>query len=115
MEQDKDPNVDALMAELKAIMDNEAQDMKGMAQQEAEHIFTQIVKEFSKDSDITDKESVLAVVSMVDDREKMNVSFIASSCISLVKNKGDALNRYSLNHYRGLHQHHSKKLIINRK
>jgi hypothetical protein len=71
MEQDKDPNVDALMAELKAIVDNEAQDMKGMAQQEAEHIFTQIVKEFSKDSDVCDKQSVLAVVSIVEDRDKM--------------------------------------------
>ena len=71
MEQDKDPNVDALMAELKAIVDNEAQDMKGMAQQEAEHIFTQIVKEFSKDSDVCDKQSVLAVISIVEDRDKM--------------------------------------------
>ena len=71
MDKDKDPNVDALMAELKAIVDNEEQDMKGMAQQEAEHIFTQIIKEFSKDSDIKDKQSVLAVVSMVEDREKM--------------------------------------------
>ena len=71
MEQDKDPNVDALMAELKAIVDNEAQDMKGMAQQEAEHIFTQIVKEFSKDSDVCDKKSVLAVISVVEDRDKM--------------------------------------------
>jgi hypothetical protein len=68
---EQDPNVDALMAELKAIVDNEAQDMKGMAQQEAEHIFTQIVKEFSKDNDIKDKESVLAVISIVEDRDKM--------------------------------------------
>lgn len=68
---EQDPNVDALMAELKAIVDNEAQDMKGKAQQEAEHIFTQIVKEFTKDSDINDKQSALAVVAMVEDRDKM--------------------------------------------
>lgn len=71
MDNDKDPNIEALMAELKAIVDNEAQDMKGDAQKEAEHIFTQIVKEFSKDNDISDKDSVLAVVSMVEDREAM--------------------------------------------
>ena len=68
---EQDPNVDALMAELKAIVDNEAQDMKGDAQKEAEHIFTQIVKEFTKDSDINDKQSALAVVAMVEDRDKM--------------------------------------------
>jgi len=71
MDKDKNPNIDALMAELKAIVDTEAQDMKGDAHREAEHIFTQIVKEFSKDSDVKDKQSILAVVSMCEDREKM--------------------------------------------
>lgn len=71
MDNDKDPSVEALMAELKAIVDNEAEDLKGMAQKEAEHIFTKIVDEFNQDDDLAEASSVLAVVSMVADRDAM--------------------------------------------
>lgn len=92
---DKDKDVEALMAELKAIVDNEAQDMKGDAQKEAEHIFGEMVKAFDKDEEISKRVSVLAVVSICEDREAMikdiqenDASYIKSEFIS----KEDMIN-----------------------